>query len=171
MEAAIVVPIRCALAMLGLAACAVVMTGCSDGNVIDTEYVEGLVTLDGAPVPDATVMFVPVNEGQGMSATGMTDARGVFRLTGANVGEARVKAQAGTKPGEYHVGVIKSVSEKVMSQEEAREKGVPYVAPTPGKGPKVTHVVPEKYNDPKKSGLKATVKEGKNDIPIELSSN
>ena len=34
-----------------------------------------------------------------------------------------------------------------------------------------THVVPEKYNIPSESGIKVTVKEGANNIPIELTTN
>jgi len=151
--------------------CAILFAGCSGGSKLDTEYVEGVVTLDGTPVAEATVMFVPVTEGQGVSSTGMTDAQGVYRLTAANVGDVTAQAGAGTLPGEYYVGVTKSISETPMSEEEAYEKKVPYVAPRPGQAPKMTHVVPEKYNSPQKSGIKVTVKEGKNDLPIQLSSS
>lgn len=160
------------LLLLGLAACALGMTGCPGGvAVLDTEYVKGVVTLDGKPVPEATVMFVPVTEGQGTSATGRTDASGAYQLTAANTGGAAATAEAGTLPGEYYVGVIKSVTETPMSEEEAHEKGVKYVAPSPGAAPKMTHVVPQKYNNPRESGLKVTVQEGSNDIPLELTSN
>jgi len=158
--------LNCRLLCLG----AILFVGCSGGPSLDTEYVEGVVTMDGQPVAEATVMFVPVTEGQGASATGMTDANGVYKLTAANVGGVTAQAGSGTLPGEYYVGVIKSVQETPMSEEEAFEKGIPYVAPQPGQAPKVTHVVPVKYNDPKQSGLKATVKDGKNDIPITLTS-
>jgi hypothetical protein len=159
------------LLVVGLATCAVAISGCPGGEgVLDTEYVKGVVTLDGTPVPEATVMFVPVTEGQGPSATGRTDANGVYTLTAVDTGEATAETEAGTLPGEYYVGVIKSVSEAPMSEEEAEAKGVKYVAPTPGQEPKVTHVVPQRYNDPKKSGLKVTVKAGDNDIPIKLTS-
>jgi hypothetical protein len=159
------------LLVVGLATCAVAISGCPGGEgVLDTEYVKGVVTLDGTPVPEATVMFVPVTEGQGTSATGRTDANGVYTLTAVDTGEATAETEAGTLPGEYYVGVIKSVSEAPMSEEEAEAKGVKYVAPTPGQEPKVTHVVPQRYNDPKKSGLKVTVKAGDNDIPIKLTS-
>jgi hypothetical protein len=159
------------LLLLGLAACAVAVAGCpADTRVVDTDYVEGVVTLDGTPVPEATVMFTPVTAGQGLAATGQTDANGVYKLTAATTGDATAEAGAGTLPGEYYVGVVKSVSETPMSEEEADEKGVEYVAPEPGQEPKVTHVVPVRYNDPKGSGIQVTVEAGSNDIPIPLTS-
>ena len=159
------------LLLLGLAACAVAVAGCpADTAVVDTEYVEGVVTLDGTPVPEATVMFTPVTPGQGLGATGQTDANGVYKLTATTTGDATAEAGAGTLPGEYYVGVIKSVTETPMSEEEAYEKGVKYVPLEPGQEPEVTHVVPVKYNDPKSSGIKKTVEAGSNNIPIELTS-
>ena len=154
-------------AMIG----ALLLAGCSGGGALTTEYVEGVVTFDGQPVAEATVMFVPVAEGQGLSATGMTDAQGVYRLTAANLEGKTAAPGTGTLPGEYYVGVIKSVSETPMSEEEAHEKGVPYVATQAGEAPPITHEIPQKYNNPKESGLKATVQSGKNTIPLELTSS
>jgi hypothetical protein len=37
--------------------------------------------------------------------------------------------------------------------------------------PKITYVVPQKYNNPRESGLKVTVQAGQNTIPLELTSN
>jgi hypothetical protein len=65
------------LILLGLAAVVVASTGCGGQPTLQTEYVEGVVTLDGQPVEGATVTFVPVAEGQGAPATGMTNAQGV----------------------------------------------------------------------------------------------
>jgi hypothetical protein len=159
------------LLLLGLAACAVAVAGCPGGGaVVDTEPVKGVVTLDGTPVPDATVTFTPVTPGQGTSAGGRTDANGVYTLTAVNTGEATAKTGAGTTPGEYYVGVTKTVTETPMSEEEAFEKGVEYKAPAPNEAPKVTYVIPKKYNNPKESGLKVTVTKGSNDIPLELKS-
>ena len=88
----------CRLLVLGLAACAVAMTGCSS-PVTDTNLVEGVVTLDGQPVAEATVTFQPVTEGQGVSATGITDENGVYKLTAVGMGAAGAKAQSGTLAG------------------------------------------------------------------------
>ena len=135
-----------------------------------TEYVEGTVTLDGTPIAEATVMFVPVSEGEGASASGMTDENGVYRLTAANVGGEMGAAGGGTLPGEYYVGVSKNESNEPMSEEEAYDKGVEFVPPSAEKAPEIKHVVPVKYNNAKESGIKVTVKAGDNDIPIELTS-
>ena len=163
--------LNCCLLVLGAAFCAVLFAGCSGGSSMGTEYVEGVVTMDGTPVPEAAVMFVPVTEGEGLSATGMTDANGVYKLTAANLDGETAPAGGGTLPGEYYVGVLKSVSaDGPMSEEEAFEKGVKYVPPSSEVAPQITHVVPVKYNNPKESGLKFTVEAGDNDIPITLTS-
>ena len=162
--------LNCGLLCRCATLCAVLFAGCAGGSKLGTEPVQGVVTLDGTPVAEATVMFSPVAPGQGLSATGMTDAQGVYRLSAISKAGAIAQVGAGTLPGEYYVGVIKSISEVPMTQQESLEKNIPYVAPQPGQAPKVTDVVPVKYNSPEKSGIKVTVKAGKNDIPIELSS-
>ncbi len=166
---------NCCFLVLCLAACVIGLTGCGGGSqkeILDTEPVQGLVTLDGEPVPEAVVTFVPVTEGQGVSATGTTDANGVYTLTAAITGEKAGEAGAGTLPGEYLVGVAKTIVESPLSEEEAEEKGVEYVPSTgdPGADTTFTYVVPEKYNSPRDSEIKVTVAAGENDIPIELTS-
>lgn len=165
--------------LFGFATGALVLSGCGGGTpVLDTEPVTGVVTLDGEPVPEATVLFSPVNEGEGTPATGMTDSEGVYTLTARPAGGAKGEAGAGTTPGEYNVGVIKTESAEAMSAEEQHKQA------TQGDGggsPEEQHeqagqgdesnIVPEKYNSPKNSGITVTVTEGKNEIPIELSSN
>ena len=139
--------------------------GCGSGaKTSKTEPVEGVVTLDGAPVADATVTFVPVQEGAGVSATGTTDAEGKYRLSAMGSG-IRGEAGAGTLPGEYYVGVMKVNIPSIPTNEEAVDPGTKRPTDVP-----MTHVVPEKFNNPQTSGIKRTVKQGKNDIPIELNS-
>ncbi len=161
------------LMLLGLAVCITVAAGCGGPPTLQTEYVEGLVTVDGEPVADAIVTFVPVTEGQGASATGMTNAQGIYKLTATVTGDVAATPEAGTLPGEYHVGVLKNVVDSPMTQQEAEEKGIKYVPPAPGvrQEPKITYVVPQKYNVPRKSGIQVTVEPGRNNIPLELTSN
>ena len=64
--------------------------------------VSGTVTLDGRPVEGATVTFHLLGDDkEGRPATGQTDKTGTFRLTTGN--------EAGARPGEYKVVVIKNV--------------------------------------------------------------
>lgn len=154
------------------------VVGCSGGGALDTAVVTGVVTLDGEPVEGATVMFRPVTEGQGAPATGTTDASGKYTLTTVAVGEAAGAAGAGALPGEYYVGVSKTVSAAQAQQEalmKAYESGdsqaVAKLQSQTEKAPEVEHVVPKKYNNPEASGITATVADGENDIPLELSSS
>ncbi|MFW6170145.1 MAG: hypothetical protein ACODAD_06620 [Planctomycetota bacterium] len=165
--------------LFGLAMAVLLLSGCGDSTpVLDTEPVEGVVTLDGEPVPEATVMFSPVNEGEGTAAAGMTDAEGEYRLTAQPSGGAKGKPGAGTTPGEYYVGVIKTETEGGASPEEEHEQAMKKGSQDASRyeeelepEKEKTYVVPQEYNVPKDSGIKVTVSEGKNDIPIELSSN
>ena len=69
------------------------VTGCGDTNLAS---VRGTVTVDGVPLPDATVKFVP-NDGRSGSSYGRTDARGRYRmeftrdLGGVRIGESTVR--------------------------------------------------------------------------------
>src|SRR5262245_12374499 len=68
--------------------------GCGQGKTVK---VEGVVTLDGKPLPAATVTFVP--DGNGRAASGRTDQDGIFRLT-------TFRTDDGAVPGEYKVTVV-----------------------------------------------------------------
>jgi hypothetical protein len=59
--------------------------------------VTGVVTLDGQPLVDASVTFVP--EGEGQPAHAQTDKTGVYHLA--------TGMQAGATPGNYKVVVTK----------------------------------------------------------------
>lgn len=157
---------------LGAVALISTAMGCDGGGAtLKTEPVQGVVTLDGTPVEGATVMFVPVTKGSGLSATGYTDANGVYKLTANTSGEDVAKVEGGTLPGEYHVAVTKAVADVPLSEEEAMEQGVAYKPPAPGQAPQMTYIVPKKYQLAPRSGLKVTVQEGENNIPLELTSN
>ncbi len=154
-----------------LAAVMAASVGCgsSKPKAVPTEMVEGVVTLDGQPVSEATVTFLPVQEGAGASATGMTDSEGKYTLTavGAGIGAQR---GAGTLPGEYYVGVEKVGLPDIPAAADLGESAKSSAASGRPQDVKVTYIVPEKFRDPVSSGIKVTVKAGQNNIPIELKS-
>ncbi|MCL2625035.1 MAG: hypothetical protein FWD31_15345 [Planctomycetaceae bacterium] len=132
----------------------VVIVGCGPRG-LRVEYVEGIVTLDGAPVTEATVTFLPTKETPPMEmATSVTDANGVYKLSSVTG-----KAAAGAVAGEYRVMVTKSTPDAGEVEYGAVRPLVKY-----------THHLPAAYRDPQNSPLIVTVKKGKNNIPLELKT-
>ncbi len=146
-----------------LALCSVVgvgMLGCGGRQDVQFAEVEAVVLLDGSPVEGAIVTLVPVTEGQGVSATGTTNASGRARLLPTTAG--------GKVQGEYYVGVIKSIVPQ--STEEEEESASPSGEAYP-KTPELKHVVPQRYNNPRDSGIRVTIAPGQKEVRIELSSD
>ena len=84
---------RIAFCSLAFLACLLTL-GCGSGY----STVTGTVTLDGAPLASATVMFT--SEDNNRVATGFTDASGNFTMTADN--------KDGVLPGKYKVSVSKT---------------------------------------------------------------
>ena len=112
------------LFLAGLAA----LCGCGNS---DYKSVSGVVLLDGEPVPEAAVAFVPENP-HGEGATGYTDEDGRFSM--------KSTTQNGVKPGKYKVR-IEALAEK----------------PAPTKG--MSQIMAEKYAGGGKSDAKAMAKD------------
>jgi hypothetical protein len=138
----------------------VVTTGCSGSKGPATAKVSGLVTYKGSPVEDATVVFAPAAGGR--ASTAVTDAQGRYELS-------TFGTKDGAPPGEFKVSVTKTKTEGEapnLTQEQVNEmmqrgETVP--------GPVTTNLLPEKYTSPDTSGLSKTVKNGENDLPLELT--
>jgi hypothetical protein len=132
--------------------------------------VEGVVTLDGKPFPGATVTFVPA-DGNGRSASGLSEEDGSFRLT-------TFKPDDGAVPGDYKIIV------SFIEADKSTEKGDPMERDNKAKmaffsrmspqgrlkaemsQQKARKPVPEVYTDMNRTPLKCTVPvEGK----VELS--
>jgi hypothetical protein len=81
-----------------VAAVVLALAGCAKGPPPVTE-VSGVVLLDGQPLPQAKVEFVPElsNFGAEMNSTAITDDQGRFTLTCA------YKQQSGAVVGKHHV--------------------------------------------------------------------
>jgi len=116
-----------------LAWAALLLAGCGKG----TFPVEGIVTLDGKPVPGATVLLMP-EAGNGRAASAFTDEEGNFCVTTYSDGD-------GALPGQYSIVVT-------------RTQGIPEPPPMmqPGEEKKVIgHYRDFKNKDRKKSSLPA----------------
>ena len=68
-----------------------------------------MVTLDGQPVADAGVMFLPVDSREGPPASGTTDAEGRFTLITANRPE-------GAPIGSHRVAISKDEATAIPQQ-------------------------------------------------------
>ncbi len=125
---------------------------------IKTEGVTGVVTLDGAPLANATVTFVPTEGSTGVAAAGVTNEKGEYKLQtllGA--------ADAGTTPGKYAVSF--SCYDEVETGETRTDEDGEEVPIT-----EEVNVLPTKYNDAATSGFEADVVDGKNTFNFDLTS-
>ncbi|MBI1311182.1 carboxypeptidase regulatory-like domain-containing protein [bacterium] len=122
-------------------AAAVTLAGCGGGP--DVGSVSGVVTLDGKPLSEASILFTPVEGGRASAAT--SDAQGNYQLQytqaidGALIGEHIVTIATG---GEYY--------DKDGNEHEREE------------------LVPDFYNNSRE--YKQTVAAGSNTIDLKLSS-
>jgi hypothetical protein len=152
--------------------------GCgAKGKGLKTEYVEGIITLDGAPLEGASVQFSPADPftsnptpGQPEMANGLTDKNGKYTLSSINgdVGKGAIA-------GEYRV----LVSQIKTTTAELDESGRPVDGKGFGKdaaGHPITtlqeDLLPAIYHDRKKSPLTYTVVSGKNlKVDFDLKSD
>src|SRR5439155_468871 len=124
-------------------ACAVSLAGCSQGT---QAAVSGKVTLDGSPLDDATVSFVPMTGGQRSAAwAAIRDGRyTISASSGLGIGRFRVEIRA-----------LRSTGGKINQNDPT--------LPAPAR-----EAVPARYNS--KSELFAEIKPGDNVADFKLKS-
>ncbi|MCA9190393.1 MAG: carboxypeptidase regulatory-like domain-containing protein [Planctomycetales bacterium] len=133
---------KCTLLWPGMIAVNLLLTGC--GGRSDLGQVAGRVTLDGAPVENASVEYTPVSEGS--LATGRTDANGEFSLMFS-------RSVAGASLGE---NIVRISTFDVAYEEGKGEYSIP-------------ERIPAKYN--RNSELKVKVEPGRNRHNFELEGD
>lgn len=147
--------------------------GCSGGG--KPIKVEGKVTLDGKPLPEALIQFLPEGEQGGPPANGLSGTDGTFRLTTFNSGD-------GALPGTYKVTVTVGTEED-SSHADLKGQGGEGTDPSKmmgamkdyqGKnkkpGPKKSSL-PASYSDPKKTTLKQVIPPPDGKVILELRSS
>jgi hypothetical protein len=138
----------------------VLVAGCG-GDGLNLAPVEGIVLLNGQPLADAGVMFLPVDEKQGPPASGATNAEGRFVLMtnnreGAPIGESRVSISKADPFGD------EIPPEQLESADIVRRRGLKVF--------KTKHLIPERYADFTSSGLIQMVEDADNFFEFKLTS-
>ena len=137
---------------------------CGCGKKPDTIVVTGTITVDGQPVEEITIVFVP-SDANGLAAFGKTDSQGKFRLSTASrpVG-------SGAKAGEYIPTFSKEelIGDAVAPMPENARAGDMVSMPAP----KIVQHIPVKYSNAQTSGFDPVkVEKGKkNEFTFELST-
>lgn len=114
-----------------------VCLGCGRGDLPDLGYVEGIVTLDGQPLPNAVLIFQP--ESAGRPSYGRTDEKGWYELIftagneGATLGKHMVAITTLTDGDPDADPPIPSSPEKLPGQYNSRTELTREVQP--GKNP------------------------------------
>ncbi|MFM7243698.1 MAG: hypothetical protein ACKO40_05910 [Planctomycetaceae bacterium] len=128
--------------------------GCGPGRPTIVP-ISGSVTLDGKPVPQATVLFIPV--AGGVPARGSTREDGGFTLTTFAEGDGAIA-------GKHRV----AVSKMKVTGIEATEDGM--VPATVSGDMRTIWVTPQKYAEATTSGLEVDVARGMAPVALALES-
>jgi len=141
---------------LRLAALAwVFLAGCSEKypNLPEQYPVAGRITLDGKPLPDAGIMFLPRGDTRGTGAFGMSDKEGKYTLKTDHGGP-------GAPEGEYAVTISRVVN----------RDGTPYVPKPDVAEAGERETLPAFYHDSMKTVLSAKVPKGGDTVNFDLTS-
>ncbi len=163
--------VRFSMVAIGLIAFLSLLPGCGKPGLKGLVSCGGVVTLDGAPVEGANVLFASKGTGDSSaSASAITDAEGKFQLM-------TLEPADGAFPGEYRVSVMKqNQTYQGVPLKEWQEKNKDPQTGQPSKEynkdkVKIEYIVPQKYSDVTKSGLEYTIPAaGDSEIKLELTS-
>lgn len=146
---------RCALLLVG--SLALVTGGCGDDGPAMAP-VTGLVTYQGEPVAEASVVF---NPDKGAPSSTFTDSAGKFKLIGPGGVEGVVVG-----PGTFTVLKMEKVEAPATDIEDPAERTRKMAEHRYLNPPK--SLLPKKYGNLDQSDLNFTVAEGENNFTLEL---
>ena len=140
-------------------AIAALFVGC--GSPYSLHPVTGKVTLDGAPLVNASVTFHPAGT-EGQPASGVTDANGAYRIR-----DVRPDADFGAEVGEYTVTIYwappPAVDTSKMDSSSPEYEKMAASLGSQANAKVEKNPFPQAYQNPSSSGLKATVQSGANE--------
>lgn len=125
-----------------LSAVALGLLGCSGGDA-DMTPIRGEVIYNGEPLKEGTVIYTPQMPRNGQQASGGIQEDGTFEMTTRQRGD-------GVKHGAYNISIY--AMEPHPGEPQSREE-------VEAAGGKIERgfLIPEKYADPRTSGLTDTV--------------
>jgi len=130
------------------------LIGCGGGaNLPDTVPVSGTVTLNGQPLANASVAFVPTGTTGGEGGYGTTDQDGRYEL-------AYLKGGSGVPVGDYRVVISKRAmpdGSDVVDESDVAPMDSP-----------AREVLPPRYSNEQHSRLSATVSDGDGSFDFDL---
>jgi hypothetical protein len=129
--------------LLGIAGCG----GGSDGAV------NGTVTLDGNPLKNAVIRFMPLGDTKGLGGGATTDASGKYTLLNAQGGKDLA-------PGEYKI----VVSRRLNKDGSEPDPNVPPIEST------ASETLPPIFSDENETTLRQTVAADKKTYDIQLET-
>lgn len=133
----------------------ILLAGCGPSR---TSPVAGIVLLDGQPLANASIQFIP--DGTGRDATGTTNERGEFVMS-------TFDPRDGVAPGSYKVVISPPVGEVDTTKYESAGDAMSAAARAK---PAAKSKFPKKYTLPSETPLTQQVPIGKGPLKFELSS-
>jgi hypothetical protein len=137
---------------------ALTLAGCGGSR---TTPVAGVVLLDGKPLADASIQFVP--QGSGRDATGQTDKNGQFVMS-------TFKPRDGVVRGAYKVVISPPAGTADPSQYATAEEAMAAATKMPPKKEPAAATFPQKYTRPDQTPLTQEVPV-KGPVRFELQRN
>ena len=131
----------------------VILAGCGPEDGLERARINGLITIEGAPLADTSVQFFPASGGTpGAGALGFSDAEGKFKVISSR------EDDAGIPPGEYIVIASRwaEPSGKVLGPED-----------TQADHPDARETIPPPYSG-QGSPLRVTIKPEGGDVKIDI---
>lgn len=152
-------------ALLAVAAWGIVVVAGCGGSGPKLAQVEGTLTLDGKPLANKSLMFLPIEGTAGNGAGGSSDAHGRFTLNAMIPGATR--DYPGIGPGRYRVTVFEAMISDDAPGEVAGNEPAAAIAPATNDR---RSEIPAVYGTGQ-SPLVLDVPESGGQINVELKSN
>jgi hypothetical protein len=155
--------IRGRLLLAGAALALLSVSGCGEKR-LEVAPVRGKVVYNGQGVPQATVIFFPVDpvndEAAKMRPFAYAELDGQFQLKTYVAGD-------GAPPGKYRVSIIAPMGAPSTSSKDRPVDDQPAAA---GTGVRVPPAIVKKYANVDTSGIEVQIQEGENNLePFELT--